>query len=159
LSLTRAFKEQSVAAAPPAVPAPAPTPAPASAPVVQPKQEEKPTVSPKVEPIVPAATDGAAKEKEVVDFFNKTPTITTRLGPKNIYLPDIAEEVLDDDEGYYRFIPGDVIGRRYQVFANCGRGVFGSVVKARDLQNNDEEVAIKVIRNNEMMYVHCSTVI
>jgi serine/threonine-protein kinase PRP4 len=34
--------------------------------------------------------------------------------------------------------------------ANLGRGVFSSVVKAKDQETN-QEVAIKLIRNNETM--------
>lgn len=40
---------------------------------------------------------------------------------------------------------------RYTILANLGRGVFSSVVKAKD-QETDQEVAIKLIRNNETMY-------
>jgi len=66
------------------------------------------------------------KSKDVCDLFSTTPITVTKpiLNPANT-VPDLAEEILDDDEGYYRFMPGDVIGNRYQVFANCGRGVFG----------------------------------
>jgi serine/threonine-protein kinase PRP4 len=39
---------------------------------------------------------------------------------------------------------------RYKVMANLGRGVFSSVVKAKDQETNTE-VAIKLIRNNETM--------
>lgn len=46
---------------------------------------------------------------------------------------------------------GEILDGRYKVMANLGRGVFSSVVKAKD-QETDEEVAIKLIRNNETMY-------
>ncbi|KAF7725941.1 hypothetical protein EC973_009178 [Apophysomyces ossiformis] len=46
---------------------------------------------------------------------------------------------------------GERLNNRYHTLANLGRGVFSSVVKARDLETN-EEVAIKMIRNNETMY-------
>jgi serine/threonine-protein kinase PRP4 len=58
----------------------------------------------------------------------------------------------DDPEGYYRIIMGEVLDGRYHVYTNLGRGVFSSVVKAVDTQNNDEHVAIKLIRNNELMF-------
>ncbi|SPO34641.1 related to mRNA splicing-associated serine-threonine protein kinase [Pseudozyma flocculosa] len=59
----------------------------------------------------------------------------------------------DDPDGYYRIILGETMDRgRYQVFANLGKGMFSSVVKARDLQNGDREVAIKIVRIQETMY-------
>ena len=65
----------------------------------------------------------------------------------------------DDAEGYYNFQVGEIIGERYEVFRAHGRGVFSSVLKARDLQgitsstsSPPPEVAIKVIRSNETMY-------
>lgn len=45
---------------------------------------------------------------------------------------------------------GEIMDGRYKVMANLGRGVFSSVVKAKD-QETDTEVAIKLIRNNETM--------
>lgn len=57
----------------------------------------------------------------------------------------------DDENGYYRVILGEVLDGRYHVFSNLGRGVFSSVVKAKDTLDNDKEVAIKIIRNNDTM--------
>ncbi|KAI7859809.1 kinase-like domain-containing protein [Circinella umbellata] len=57
----------------------------------------------------------------------------------------------DDSEGYYNVRLGEVLDNRYQTLSNLGRGVFSAVVKAKDVQTN-EEVAIKIIRNNETMY-------
>ncbi|KAJ3128576.1 U4/U6 small nuclear ribonucleoprotein prp4 [Nowakowskiella sp. JEL0407] len=58
----------------------------------------------------------------------------------------------DDPDGYYRAILGEMLDDRYHVFANVGKGVFSSVVRAKDKLDNDKEVAIKIIRNNEVMY-------
>jgi len=56
----------------------------------------------------------------------------------------------DDAEGYYRFAINDKLEDKYTVTKNLGKGVFSSVVKAHDQHGVD--VAIKVIRNNEIMY-------
>lgn len=62
----------------------------------------------------------------------------------------------DDADGYYKITLGERIGEnaRYQVFANLGRGMFSSVVKARDLAEGAEgrELAIKIVRSQETMY-------
>ncbi|KAJ2614209.1 U4/U6 small nuclear ribonucleoprotein prp4 [Coemansia sp. RSA 1365] len=57
----------------------------------------------------------------------------------------------DDAEGYYRTIVGERLDDRYVVQAFLGQGVFSSVVRARDTQNHDAPVAIKMIRQNEVM--------
>jgi serine/threonine-protein kinase PRP4 len=58
----------------------------------------------------------------------------------------------DDAEGYYRVRIGEQLDRRYTVFGYTGHGVFSNVVRARDRLKGDHEVAIKIIRNNEMMH-------
>jgi len=60
----------------------------------------------------------------------------------------------DDAEGYYRVILGERFGDggRYLVFANLGKGMFSSVVRAKDSQRGDREVAIKIVRSQETMY-------
>lgn len=54
-------------------------------------------------------------------------------------------------------ILGEVLDKRYHVYANLGRGVFSAVVKARDTLADNTDVAIKIIRNNETMLVPFST--
>lgn len=57
----------------------------------------------------------------------------------------------DDVEGYYRINIGEVINKKYTIKGTLGQGVFANVVRAQDNQENNV-VAIKVIRNNELMY-------
>jgi serine/threonine-protein kinase PRP4 len=52
----------------------------------------------------------------------------------------------------YRF--GELLDGRYEIIAAHGKGVFSTVVRAKDLKaskDDPEEVAIKIIRNNETM--------
>ncbi|XP_059288452.1 uncharacterized protein LOC132041773 isoform X2 [Lycium ferocissimum] len=61
----------------------------------------------------------------------------------------------DDPEGYYSYRFGEILDGRYEIVAAHGKGVFSTVVRARDLKarsGDPEEVAIKMIRNNETMY-------
>jgi serine/threonine-protein kinase PRP4 len=58
----------------------------------------------------------------------------------------------DDAEGYYKIVLGEKIIDRYHVFANLGKGVFSSVVKAKDDKSNNMDVAIKVKFNDEVMF-------
>ncbi|KAJ6988010.1 Serine/threonine-protein kinase PRP4-like [Populus alba x Populus x berolinensis] len=54
--------------------------------------------------------------------------------------------------GSHRF--GEVLDGRYEIVAAHGKGVFSTVVRAKDLNagiDEPEEVAIKIIRNNETM--------
>ncbi|CAH2089540.1 unnamed protein product [Euphydryas editha] len=58
----------------------------------------------------------------------------------------------DDEEGYYNIKVGDIINNnRYTIKALLGKGVFANVVKAQDSKTSGE-VAIKIVRNNELMY-------
>lgn len=46
---------------------------------------------------------------------------------------------------------GEVLDDRYRVYGYTGSGVFGNVVRATDLKKKDRQVAIKIIRNNDLM--------
>lgn len=58
----------------------------------------------------------------------------------------------DDAEGYYRVRIGEVLDDRYTVFGYTGQGVFSNVVRARDSVRSNQEVAIKIIRSNDLMH-------
>lgn len=53
----------------------------------------------------------------------------------------------DDEEGYYRIHIGEILHKKYKVISIAGKGVFGNVVKALNIENN-QLVAIKVITND-----------
>jgi serine/threonine-protein kinase PRP4 len=57
----------------------------------------------------------------------------------------------DDEEGYYISEPNEIFKGRYRVTEPLGKGVFSTVVKAVDLQQeraggHSVEVAIKILR-------------
>uniref|UniRef100_A0A3P9CSA5 Serine/threonine-protein kinase PRP4 homolog n=1 Tax=Maylandia zebra TaxID=106582 RepID=A0A3P9CSA5_9CICH len=54
-----------------------------------------------------------------------------------------------DAEGYYVNI-GETLDKRYDVYGYTGQGVFSNVIRARDTARAGQEVAIKIIRNNEL---------
>ncbi|XP_063307839.1 serine/threonine-protein kinase PRP4 homolog isoform X2 [Pelobates fuscus] len=56
-----------------------------------------------------------------------------------------------DSEGYYRVNIGEILEKRYNVYGYTGQGVFSNVVRARDMARANQEVAVKIIRNNELM--------
>ncbi|XP_038216440.1 serine/threonine-protein kinase prp4 [Zerene cesonia] len=58
----------------------------------------------------------------------------------------------DDAEGYYRVRIGEVLDNRYSVYGYTGQGVFSNVVRARDQARGNTDVAVKIIRNNEIMH-------
>lgn len=95
--------------------------------------------------------------KETTDMFsekdefpkNKNPEVIIQdNNDKNAELADNW----DDEEGYYKARVGDCINNnRYTVKSILGQGVFANVVRAQDHTFKDNEVAIKIIRNNELM--------
>ncbi|KAF5292109.1 hypothetical protein FQA39_LY14064 [Lamprigera yunnana] len=58
----------------------------------------------------------------------------------------------DDAEGYYRVRIGETLDSRYIVFGHIGQGVFSNVIAARDQARGNQEVAVKIIRSNEIMH-------
>ncbi|KAJ3000686.1 U4/U6 small nuclear ribonucleoprotein prp4 [Globomyces sp. JEL0801] len=84
-------------------------------------------------------------------FADELPVKTMSKNPN----PNPNQELLlnqaDDDEGYYRILLGEMMINRYLVYATLGKGVFSGVVKAKDTLDGNKDVAIKVIRNNEIM--------
>ncbi|XP_046585162.1 LOW QUALITY PROTEIN: serine/threonine-protein kinase PRP4 homolog [Haliotis rubra] len=58
----------------------------------------------------------------------------------------------DDAEGYYRVRISETLDKRYNVYGYTGQGVFSNVVRGRDAARGSQDVAIKIIRNNEMMH-------
>uniref|UniRef100_A0A667ZW62 Serine/threonine-protein kinase PRP4 homolog n=1 Tax=Myripristis murdjan TaxID=586833 RepID=A0A667ZW62_9TELE len=56
-----------------------------------------------------------------------------------------------DAEGYYRVNIGETLDKRYDVYGYTGQGVFSNVIRARDTARAGQEVAVKIIRNNELM--------
>ncbi|XP_054165061.1 serine/threonine-protein kinase PRP4 homolog isoform X3 [Oppia nitens] len=58
----------------------------------------------------------------------------------------------DDAEGYYRIRIGEILDGRYSVYGYTGQGVFSNVVRARDKARSQQDVAVKIIRNNDIMH-------
>ena len=46
---------------------------------------------------------------------------------------------------------GEVLDKRYNIYGYTGQGVFSNVVRGRDTARSNQEVAVKIIRNNEIM--------
>ena len=55
--------------------------------------------------------------------------------------------VADDADGHLAYLPGDVVGDRYEILSTLGEGTFGKVAKARDLEDGESVVALKIIKN------------
>eukprot|EP00193_Tetraselmis_chui_P021788 CAMPEP_0177793834 /NCGR_PEP_ID=MMETSP0491_2-20121128/25303_1 /TAXON_ID=63592 /ORGANISM="Tetraselmis chuii, Strain PLY429" /LENGTH=845 /DNA_ID=CAMNT_0019316409 /DNA_START=173 /DNA_END=2710 /DNA_ORIENTATION=+ len=100
--------------------------------------------------------DMFAEDEEADDMFAKTPTGADGAPTKAEV--NAAKGLLDnwdDADGYYQFKTGEVLLDKYKVTAAQGRGVFSSVFRAQDVSRQPgapNEVCIKVIRNNEVMY-------
>ncbi|XP_052755857.1 serine/threonine-protein kinase PRP4 homolog [Galleria mellonella] len=77
--------------------------------------------------------------------------VSEHVTQDNEYNPQLIDN-WDDSEGYYNTRVGNIIDSRYTIKRILGQGVFASVVRARDNKNGNEDVAIKIIRNNDLTY-------
>ncbi|XP_010916159.1 uncharacterized protein [Elaeis guineensis] len=91
------------------------------------------------------------------DIFGESPAGVRKSGKGDDLQIDKSglHDNWDDAEGYYSYRFGEVLDGRYEVIAAHGKGVFSTVVRVKDLKagkGDPEEVAIKIIRNNDTMY-------
>ena len=138
-------------------PAAGPVPAAPPAPARDPAQGPPPTAG-------AAPTEPAPSSDDEADMFadDFEETVAGRAAAAGGGVEGLKDS-WDDAEGYYNFRVGELLDGRYEVYANYGRGVFSTVLRARDLapaqqqgqqqqqQEQPSEVAIKVIRANETM--------
>ncbi|KAI5401537.1 hypothetical protein KIW84_066131 [Lathyrus oleraceus] len=96
-------------------------------------------------------------DKYCDDIFGETPTGVRKSGKGDGLLIERVglHDNWDDAEGYYSYRFGEILDGRYEVTAAHGKGVFSTVVRAKNLKTGNgepDEVAIKIIRNNDTMY-------
>jgi serine/threonine-protein kinase PRP4 len=102
-----------------------------------------------------SGTQESQSTKFSVDIFSDSPVKDSSkefLEPRRLTSERAADDTADV-EGYCKLLPGDRLDNdRYSVLNVVGKGVFSSVVRALE-QSKDttREVAIKVIRNNDVM--------
>ncbi|XP_010504135.1 PREDICTED: serine/threonine-protein kinase prp4-like [Camelina sativa] len=100
--------------------------------------------------------DSPKSDMFIDDIFGESPAAGTRKG--NGLLPFVRSGLndnWDDSEGYYSYQLGELLDNRYEIMATHGKGVFSTVVRAKDTKAEEserEKVAIKIIRNNETMH-------
>ncbi|KAG6840045.1 hypothetical protein C0991_009391 [Blastosporella zonata] len=110
------------------------------------------------------------EEEDDVDDMFAVATTTKKVKKKTVSskgpqaAPALVTTNLDsaaDPEGYYTVILGEQLDGRYQVFSSIGKGMFANVVRARVIQGEPgevgKEVAIKIVRCQESMYVATSS--
>ncbi|EFJ31639.1 hypothetical protein SELMODRAFT_86693 [Selaginella moellendorffii] len=91
------------------------------------------------------------------DIFGESPAEIRKAGTRDTLAIDTSglTDNWDDADGYYTYRVGEVLDNRYEIASSHGRGVFSTVVRARDTKagrGEPEEVAIKIIRSNETMF-------
>lgn len=141
-----------------------------------------------IAPVVSAATDrsgggGGDDDDDMFSISSSTPepAKAAQVASAADAGSDATQDTWDDSEGYYRFRAGDILDGRYRVLALQGQGVFSTVLRVMDLQQQhasdvtdstllttttataaaaaadgvpppqDGEYVIKVIRSNDIM--------
>ena len=119
-----------------------------------PKASEAPAAEPEPEPAAVAATAAGGASEEVaeeVDMFSAQFDAAAAEAAATGFQQKHKDN-FDDDQGYYRIRVGESLGGRYKVYGFTGQGVFSNVLRARDSKDSDAPVAIKMIRNNDLMH-------
>jgi serine/threonine-protein kinase PRP4 len=99
--------------------------------------------------------NGAGSGKTEPDMFSETFVVAQNSAStqgESLGKVDHLTDNWDDADGYYRVRIGEEFENRYKVFGFTGQGVFSNVLRARDSVDSDRPVAIKIIRNNEVMH-------
>lgn len=89
-------------------------------------------------------------EQDIDSNFDSPSTLVERSKQTNAENPSLTDN-WDDAEGYYRVRIGELLDNRYLVSGYTGQGVFSNVVKVKDQARGSSLVAIKIIRNREIM--------
>lgn len=90
-------------------------------------------------------------EQDIDSNFDSPSTIVGTTKQTSAENPALTDN-WDDAEGYYRVRIGETLDNRYVVTGYTGQGVFSNVIRARDqARGNNSHVAIKIIRNRELM--------
>lgn len=109
-----------------------------------------------VEPVVTVE-----EKKQGMDMFSEADMFSENYGQSPATMQLLASKAQDnpnltdnwdDAEGYYRVRIGEVLDNRYTVYGYTGQGVFSNVIRARDMARGNNDVAVKIIRNNEVMH-------
>ncbi|XP_075528333.1 pre-mRNA processing factor 4 kinase isoform X1 [Dermacentor variabilis] len=104
-------------------------------------------------------SDTGQEKKKQLDMFSEdmfaenysSPNSFQKISSRAQENPNLTDN-WDDAEGYYRVRIGEVLDTRYTVYGYTGQGVFSNVVRARDMARGNQDVAVKIIRNNEVMH-------
>ncbi|CAB3234991.1 unnamed protein product [Arctia plantaginis] len=95
--------------------------------------------------------------KQVTDMFSEKDEFDSNVTEDKVTQGDSAHNLSlidnwDDPDGYYNIRVGDVINNKYTIKGTLGQGVFANVVRAQDMNDGNDYVAIKIVRNNDLMY-------
>lgn len=103
-----------------------------------------------------AITTADTTTKKATDMFSEKDDFVPNSTLNNIVDNNEKNMLLtdnwDDPEGYYNIRVGDLINNRYTIKSILGQGVFATVVRAQDTSYGNDYVAIKIVRNNDLMY-------
>lgn len=102
-------------------------------------------------------TDDEIITKKVTDMFSEKDEFSTKANTDHVTQGDCETNLnltdnWDDQEGYYNIRVGDIINNKYTIKGILGQGVFANVVRAQDIGDGNDYFAIKIVRNNDLMY-------
>lgn len=111
-----------------------------------------------VKSIKPKVKSPKGRKKEIPDMFSEKDEFDINKAIERETNQEYNEQLIDnwdDADGYYQICIGDTLNHnRYRIKGLLGKGMFANVVNAVDKQKKDREMAIKIARNNDIMYTN-----
>ncbi|KOB63528.1 Serine/threonine-protein kinase PRP4-like protein [Operophtera brumata] len=123
------------------------------------EKSENKTLEKKIDSVIPSNKNLPQKENtnsaQLSDMFSEKDDFVPQNVPGARDTDENNSQLTDnwdDSEGYYNIRVGDIIKNKYVLKEILGQGVFANVIHAQDNTKNNASVAIKIVRNNELMY-------
>lgn len=111
-----------------------------------------------VKSIKPKVKSPKGRKKEIPDMFSEKDEFDINKAIERETNQEYNEQLIDnwdDADGYYQICIGDTLNHnRYRIKGLLGKGMFANVVNVVDKQKKDREMAIKIARNNDIMYTN-----
>ena len=84
-------------------------------------------------------------------FYRITGPMPKAISGLSLFSQTLSLSIKTHDICSFRISVGELLDNRYKSYAFTGKGVFSNVIRCKDKHEKDKDVAIKIIRKNDLM--------